>query len=104
MAEFNILGTLAEIDFAPSNEIVEIIQNVRTICSTTKFSVPLDRAFGIDARIVDAPTPRAIALLQAEIIRAIRKYEPRCKVVRVTFDGDVDGRLVPNVRVRINEE
>ncbi|MBQ9628877.1 MAG: GPW/gp25 family protein, partial [Synergistaceae bacterium] len=82
-----------EINFAPANVIEEVVQNVRTICTTSKYSVPMDRLFGVDAVMLDRPTPRAMAAMQAEIVQAIRKYEPRCKVKRVSFDGDLDGRL-----------
>ncbi len=93
-----------EINFAPDNVVEEVVQNVRTICSTSKYSVPMDRLFGVDAVMVDRPTPKAMAAMQSEIIQAIRKYEPRCKVKRVSFDGDVDGRLKVKVRIEIREE
>ncbi len=54
--------------------------------------------------MLDRPTPRAMAAMQAEIVQAIRKYEPRCKVKRVSFDGDLDGRLNVKVRIEILEE
>ena len=103
---FDVTATLEEIDFAPSDVVKEIIQNVRTIFSTMKYTVPLDRLFGLDATVIDKPMPVAIALLQADIIRAVNRYEPRCRVVRVAFDGDVQdvGKLVPRVRIRIDEE
>ena len=84
--------------------MAEVIQTVRTICATTKYSVPLDRRFGLNAVMLDAPTPKAMAALQAEIIMAIRKYEPRARVTQVSFEGDMDGKLIPKVRVRIDEE
>ena len=93
-----------EINFAPDSVVEEVVQNVRTICSTSKYSVPMDRLFGVDAGIVDRPIPRAMAAMQAEIIQAVRKYEPRCKVKRVSFDGDLDGRLNVKVRIEIREE
>ncbi|GHS88591.1 hypothetical protein AGMMS49957_10350 [Synergistales bacterium] len=99
--EFEIMGNLEQVDFAPANAAVEIMQNVRTICATVKYSVPLDRRFGVDAVMLDRPTPRAMAALQAEIISAVHRYEPRCRVTRVSFDGDFDGRLVPKVRIKI---
>jgi len=102
--EVDILATLDGVDFAPANTLMEVIQNVRTICATTKYSVPLDRRFGLNAVMLDAPTPKAMAALQAEIIAAIRKYEPRARVTKVGFEGDVDGKLIPKVRVRIDEE
>ena len=102
--EVDVLAVQQEINFAPGNVIEEVVQNVRTICSTPKYSVPMDRLFGVDAVVVDRPTPKAMAEIQAEIIQAIRKYEPRCKVKKVSFDGDLDGRLAVKVRILINEE
>ncbi|MBR0151069.1 MAG: GPW/gp25 family protein [Synergistaceae bacterium] len=102
--EVDVLLSGGEINFAPANVIEEVVQNVRTICATPKYSVPMDRLFGINGTIVDRPTPKAIAEIQAEIIQAIRKYEPRCRVKRVTFDADIDGKLVATVRIRIDEE
>jgi phage baseplate assembly protein W len=102
--ELDVTATLERIDFAPASLATEIMQNVRTILATPKYSVPLDRLFGVDAAMLDRPTPKATAALQAEIVAAVRRYEPRCKVTRVTFVGDMDGRLTPKVRVRINEE
>ena len=54
--------------------------------------------------IVDRPTPRAIAEMQAELIQAIRRFEPRCRVKKVSFDGDIDGKLTARVRIEILEE
>ena len=102
--EVDILATLDGVDFAPTDTLTEVIQNVRTICATTKYSVPLDRRFGLNAVMLDAPTPKAMAALQSEIIMAIKKYEPRARVTRVSFEGDIDGKLIPKVRVRIDEE
>ena len=102
--EVDVLAVQQEINFAPSNIYEEVMQNVRTICTTPKYSVPMDRLFGVDAVMVDRPTPKAMAEIQAEIIQAIRKYEPRCKVKKVMFDGDIDGKLYVILRILINEE
>lgn len=99
-----LISDFQEINFAPDNVVEEVVQNVKTICSTPKYSVPMDRTFGIDAEMLDKPTPKAMAALQAEIIQAIRKYEPRCKVKKVSFEGDMDGKLAVKVRIVINEE
>lgn len=103
--EIDILtASSEEINFAPATEAEEIAQNVRTIISTPKYSVPMDRLFGVDTEIIDRPTPKAMAQIQAEIIQAIRKYEPRCKVKKVTFEGNEDGKLNVKVRVEIGEK
>ena len=102
--EIDVLATQKEINFAPKNIFEEVAQNVRTICTTPKYSVPMDRLFGVDATMLDSPTPKAMAAIQAEIVQAVRKYEPRCRVKKVILDGDVDGKLSVKVRIEIGEE
>lgn len=102
--EIEVLASQKEINFAPATLVEEVAQNVRTICATPKYSVPMDRLFGVDAVIVDRPTPKAIAEIQAELIQAVRKFEPRCRVKKVSFDGDIDGGLSVKVRIEIVEE
>lgn len=103
--EIDILtAELSEVNFAPSNIYEEVAQNVKIICTTSKYSVPMDRNFGVDANFLDLPTPKAMAQIQAEIIQAIRKYEPRCKVKKINFEGNIDGKLNLKVRIAINEE
>lgn len=102
--ELDILTSENHVNFSPANVYEEIAQNVRIICTTPKYSVPMDRSFGVDANFIDRPTPKAMAQIQAEIIQAVRKYEPRCKVRKVIFDGDNDGKLSVKVRVEIGKK
>ena len=104
MTELDVYMNPKEITFAPENTVEEVVQNVRTICTTPKYSVPMDRAFGVDAKMLDRPTPKTMAALQAELTMAIRKFEPRCKVKKIYFDGDIDGRLNFIVRILIDNE
>ena len=90
------------VDFAPATETAEILQNLRTILATTEGSVPLDRAFGIDATCVDLPIEKARAKLASEIIVKIRTFEPRVTVTSLTFEADREGILKPKVQVKIN--
>ena len=102
--EFNIFtAQLNGMDFAPASIYEEIAQNVKTICTTPKYSVPLDREFGVDMSFVDKPQIKAAAMLQSEIIQAVRKYEPRCKVVRVKYNGTFDGVMDAEIRIAINK-
>jgi phage baseplate assembly protein W len=90
------------IDFGAAG-VKEVLQNVRTLLATKKFSVPLDRDVGLDFSLLDKPYPRARTEVRTEIIQALRQYEPRAKVIRVLFDGDpADGVLNPKVTVRID--
>lgn len=91
-----------QIDFAPASVVEEVIQNVRTIITTIKYSIPLDRDFGIDGDVVDLPINVAQAKLTNEIFRAIRRYEPRAVIESISFKGADTGRLIPVVGVSIN--
>ncbi len=103
--EFEITAeSTVAVNFAPATEDEEIIQNVKTILATPVYSVPLDRAFGLDAELVDLPIPVVKAKLSAKIVPTIQKFEPRVEVTRVSFTGDaIAGRLQPTVRVRRKE-
>jgi phage baseplate assembly protein W len=95
------------IDFAPSTVVEEVLQNVRTILSTVIGSVPLHRDFGVSWEHIDKPLPVARTLMQAAIIDAIDEFEPRAKVVSVTFDmtddDALEGILRPTVKIEIEE-
>ena len=78
----------------PATEVEEILQNVRCILATTKGSVPMDRAFGISANMLDAPISVTQARLTAEIAKAVKTFEPRARVQEVKYSGDFsDGQL-----------
>lgn len=83
----------------------EVIQNVRMIVATTMFSCPMFRDFAIDPSIVDAPLNIAQAKLTAQIVTAIKRYEPRAKVLQVSYEGDaIEGSLRPIVKVEILDD
>lgn len=97
----------SDVNFAPETEVVEILQNVRTILATRKGSVPLDRDFGLSWQYLDDPTAVAQMQMKSEIIDAIETYEPRAKVKSVEFKSSqtdsLDGILKPVVTVSIGE-
>lgn len=92
---------LQTIDLAPATTEAEILQNVKTILTTIKYTVPLDRGFGIDASIVDLPIPVAQGKLSNEIFQAIKRYEPRASLTDIQFSSDITGTLQVKVKVRI---
>lgn len=99
---FEVKVGLQDINFMPSSELEEIAQNVLTIISTTKFSVPLDRGFGIDTQLLDSPLPAVKAKLTAEIVAAVAQFEPRARVTEVLFGGQpISGFVQPVVRFRL---
>ncbi len=83
--------------------IDEILQNVAIILSTPKGSVPFNRDFGTSWMFVDAPTPKALAEIRAEIFSAIEKYEPRVQVLEISFNADAENpsKLIPKVKLKI---
>lgn len=89
------------INYAPQSLEQEISQNIITILTTSKYSVPLDREFGLNMQLVDMPQTTVKALISNEIVEAIEKYEPRVKVTQVRFTGDIDGVTQPVIRFKI---
>lgn len=81
--QIDVTADMDTINLAPATELEEIIQNVRTVLTTLKKSVPMDREFGINGEVVDSPIAVAQAKLTAEIVTAVNKYEPRASVVAV---------------------
>lgn len=96
----------ASINLFPQSEIEEVVQNVRMIIASPKFSVPLDRAFGTSHGQVDKPVNTAQPRLIMEIIDAIEKYEPRAEITNIEFHTEEAsaGRLLPKVGVKIKDE
>ena len=103
MSQLDITATLDGVNFAPASELEEIAQNVRTILTTFKKTVPMDREFGISADTADLPIAAAQAAMTAEIVAAINYYEPRARVVSVDYEGvETDGIVRPKVRIKVN--
>lgn len=99
----DLFGNAEKINYAPASVVEEVLQNVRVIVSTIKGTVPLYRSFGISGDIIDLPINQAKARFTNEIIQAVRKYEPRAKIERITFRGENTGELTPLLEVSVNE-
>ena len=95
--EYLIAGGLNHINFAPATVAEEILQNIKCILSTVKFSVPLDRDFGIDISCLDLPLPVAQNMLTLEVVQKVELYEPRVKVDEVTLSLTGDGQVTAKV-------
>lgn len=98
------VGRMPPIDFAPATLAEEIIQNIRCILATTKYSVPLDRSLGLDATYLDMPLESAKAQMVSDVVLAIARYEPRATVTKVDWEHDIDGILRAKVQVKTNED
>ena len=94
--------SLKKINLAPESTVEEVLQNIAMILSTPKFSVPLDRGFGLAQRFIDKPIQTAQPLLISEVLDSIEEYEPRAEVENVSFVlGERPGALIPIVEVNI---
>lgn len=87
------------IDWAPATVGEEVAQNIRYLLRTAPGSVPLSRAMGTPQDVIDTPISAAGARLQADVIRAVRTYEPRVKVKRVTVAADLAGTLAATAEI-----
>lgn len=88
-----------EVKINPATELEEIAQNILMIITTPKYTVPLDREFGISAAMLDAPISASQARTAAEVVSAVKKFEPRAQVTNVYFDGNLMGGEM-NIRVQ----
>lgn len=99
--EVDVTTTFSSIDFG-ATKAKEVLQNVRMILATPEFSAPMNRGFAWNPN-VDAPENVAQAKITARLVEAIRLFEPRAKVIKVSFKGDQNGLMKPVVRVMIDD-
>ena len=100
--EYTVTGTTQPLDLGAGGTD-EVLQNVRVILTTIAGTVPMDRAFGLDTSSVDEPIELAQARMTPVIIDAIRQFEPRAEVVKVSYEHAEPGVLVPRVELRVRE-
>lgn len=99
--EYELLIKPGEINFAPDTEIEEIMQNIITICTTAKYSVPMDRELGVNWTFIDDTIPTARNKIISEIVNAVRRYEPRARVTHINFTADGDGQMWPRIMFKL---
>ena len=91
--------TVIIFDFTAVDE-AEIYQNLKTLFTTPIGTVPLDRDFGIDFRILDQPLPVARNKYSIELSEKVQRYEPRVSIKALTFEyEELIGRMYPRVVV-----
>ncbi len=92
-------------DFGRGGAVDKALRDVAAVLATPKGSVPLHRAFGIDADFLDRPMPAALQLLRSSIREAVELWVPAVTVVSVDFETDeAAGRAAPVVEVEIDAE
>lgn len=86
------------INWAPTTT-EEVVQNVNTLLATEPGTVPLARALGTPQDVVDEPQSVLGAQLQADVIKAVRTYEPRVAVSSVQLKTNANGVLKATVNL-----
>ncbi|MCC8056441.1 GPW/gp25 family protein [Cloacibacillus sp.] len=93
--------------FSHRDVIEDVCLCLTTLFTTRKYSVPLDRDFGLEMDALDEPSPRAMALIRSAIYSAADKYEPRAEIISVAFEviSDAeDDKVVPVISWKLKEE
>lgn len=92
------------VDFGATGDAATV-QNLQTLYTTIQGTVPLDREFGLDVKILDLPLAIAKGKLIVEYTQKTRRYYPNVSVQQVIFEGDPQhGTLKPKVVIRIESE
>ena len=104
----NIDTTLPAEIIINAKGLVGLAQEVRTVMTTRKGSVPLDRDFGVDFTVIDEPVNSVKPIYVGEVAAQIERYVPRVEVLSITFKPSpseaVDGLLRPVAKVRVRKE
>ena len=75
----DITNAIEDVIFFPASELEEIIQNVKTILTTTEGEVFLDRRFGIAGEFLDLPIPAIKTKLTARICVLAEEFRLKLK-------------------------
>jgi phage baseplate assembly protein W len=82
--------------------VAEIMQNVRTILTTRRGTVPLDRDFGVSFDFLDSPINLTRAKAEQEMFLQLKKYEPRAILKQIMWETDaMSGHIFPSVMVEV---
>lgn len=88
-----------EFDYSPS-ELEDIKKCLGVLYATREGEQALDRAFGLNTSFLSEPMPVAQNKFALEVVRKTAIYEPRVRVVEVTYTQDeVGGQLIPRIHL-----
>jgi len=95
MTRYTLTYEPKNINFRPATVLEEIYQNINTILSTYKFTVPLFREFGFTAEFIDRPLTVLLPIYVREVVEVVEKYEPRVMVEEVKMSAEIEGKVYP---------
>lgn len=102
---YPVRANILNINWAPSNVVEEVLQNVATILSTQIGTVPYSRTLGVSTSLVDNPMPAFIAAATREVIQKVSEFEPRAIIHTVSYeDSDTgDGAIRPKLTIGVKQ-
>ncbi|MCI8525595.1 MAG: GPW/gp25 family protein [Oscillospiraceae bacterium] len=103
MAYLVSAADLSGLRLCERDPVRSVLQNCALILGTRRGTVPFYREFGLPQLFLDKPGPAAVPLACAAVKEAIEAFEPRVRVLDVTFSEDPaqPGQLRPSVEVEI---
>ena len=100
-----LLPTAAPLTDAERSEraLARLVQRLRLRLTVARGSVPLDRAFGLDPDLIDAPVSTALPRLRVAVTQALRP-EPQCRLLSVDAapSSSRPGLIALRVRVAVD--
>ena len=100
------INTDAALAFVPSSTVQEVMQNIRIILTTPKYSVPGYLEFGVDMNYQHSPITLAKTMYAVAVNDALKAFEPRAHLENVAFKDAADdaqvGTLNPILEVTID--
>ena len=96
-------GKLETVEIMPETTEDEIVQNLKTIISTTLGEAPMCRAVGVSPEAMHRSQNVAQVLLTRDIFTAIQDQETRAELRNVEFqDMEEWGVMAPVLEVELN--
>lgn len=86
--------------------IQHLKQSIKDILTTPKGSRVMRPEYGSNLpRLVDLPINKGwLSAFQAEVVNALRRWEPRLTIKQVKVNSFIDGKVLFNIRGIYNEE
>jgi phage baseplate assembly protein W len=89
-----------QLTLGENDTLKSVLQNVYLILATRKKTVPMYRHFGLPMAFIDKPILAAETISAAEIREAIADFEPRAKLVDVSYEPSEYGAKL-SVKVEV---
>ena len=104
MANYIVSSEDSSLQFNQSDTNKSILQDIALLLRTKRGTVPLARDFGLEMKFLDKPIDIAETIAYTEVTEAVEEYEPRASVTDVFFSAGVNGTMILNVEVEIEDE